>query len=351
MEGWKKTAREHPAMKLRRLTAALLSLFLLSSCAPAAEESTASFLAMDTVMSVTVWGKNGGAALEAAEGEIKALEGLLSVTDEHSELYAANHSGGTRVTLSPETARLLSTALELCGQTGGALDVTIYPVVRAWGFTTGEYRVPDEAELDQLLERVDYTQVALEGNSLTVRSGMELDLGAVGKGYAADRTEALLREMGVDCAKLELGGNIHLIGTKPDGSPWQVAVRDPSGEGYMGVLETEGGAVVTSGGYERYFVHDDITYWHIIDPNTGRPAESGLVSVTVAAQSGVLADALSTALFVMGREKAEDFWRARRDFEFILIGEDGTVTVTPGLADRFTLSENWTGGPVEVAAS
>lgn len=348
MKGWKKTARERPA---RRLAAALLSLSLLSSCAPAAAENTATFLAMDTVMSVTVWGKNGSAALEAAEGEIKALEGLLSVTDESSEIYAANHSGGTRVTLSPETAELLSAALELCGQTGGALDVTIYPAVRAWGFTTGEYRVPEEAELARLLERVDYTQVALEGNSLTVPEGVELDLGAVGKGYAAGRVEAILREMGVDCAKLELGGNIHFIGTKPDGSPWRVAVRDPSGEGYVGVLETDGGAVVTSGGYERYFIQDDITYWHIIDPKTGHPAESGLVSVTVAARSGVLADALSTALFVMGREKAEDFWRARRDFEFILIGEDGTVTVTPGLADRFTLSGDWAGRPVEVAAS
>lgn len=338
-------------MKLRPLTASLLILCLLSSCAPAAAENTATFLAMDTVMSVTVYGPDGDAALEAVEKEIKVLEGLLSVTDEGSEIYAANHSGGKPVTLSPETAELLNAALELCGQTGGALDVTIYPVVRAWGFTTGEYRVPEEAELARLLERVDYTRVELEGNSLTVRSGMELDLGAVGKGYAADRVEALLRELGVDCAKLELGGNIHFIGTKPDGSPWRVAVRDPFGEGYMGVLETDGGAVVTSGGYERYFVQDDITYWHIIDPRTGHPAESGLVSVTVAARSGVLADALSTALFVMGREKAEDFWRARRDFEFILIGEDGSVTVTPGLADRFTLSEAWTGGPVEVAAS
>lgn len=338
-------------MKLRPLTASLLILCLLSSCAPAAAENTATFLAMDTVMSVTVYGPDGDAALEAVEEEIKALEGLLSVTDKGSEIYAANHSGGKPVTLSPETAELLSTALGLCAETVGALDVTIYPVVRAWGFTTGEYRVPEEAELARLLERVDYTRVALEGNSLTVPEGMELDLGAVGKGYAADRVEALLRELGVDCAKLELGGNIHLIGAKPDGSPWRVAVRDPSGEGYMGVLETDGGAVVTSGGYERYFVQDDITYWHIIDPKTGHPAESGLVSVTVAARSGVLADALSTALFVMGREKAEDFWRARRDFEFILIGEDGSVTVTPGLADRFTLSEAWTGGPVEVAAS
>lgn len=157
-------------MKLRPLTASLLILCLLSSCAPAAE-NTATFLAMDTVMSVTVYGPDGDAALEAVEEEIKVLEGLLSVTDKGSEIYAANHSGGKPVTLSPETAELLSTALGLCAETVGALDVTIYPVVRAWGFTTEEYRVPEEAELTRLLEQVDYTRVELEGNSLTVPEG------------------------------------------------------------------------------------------------------------------------------------------------------------------------------------
>lgn len=327
-------------MKLQPLTTSLLILCLLSSCAPAAvEESSTTFLAMDTVMSVTVYGPGGDAALEAAEGEIKALEGLLSVTDEGSEIYAANHSGGEPVTLSPETAELLSTVLELCGQTVGALDVTIYPVVRAWGFTTGEYRVPDKAELAQLLERVDYTQVELNGNSLTVPEGMELDLGAVGKGCAADQTEALLRELGVDCAKLELGGNIHFIGTKPNGKPWRVEVQNPFGEGRVGVLETDSGAVVTSGGYERYFTQDDMTYWHIIDPKTGRPAQSGLVSVTIAAKSGTLADALSTALFVMGRDRALDYWRSNSGFEVILVEQDKNVWITPGLADQFKLAE------------
>lgn len=332
-------------MKLRRLAVVLLALVLLTSCAP--PEYSASFLAMDTVMSVTVYGRGGPEAAEAVESEIKGLEKLLSVTDGNSEIFAANHSGGKPVAVSGDTAELLSRALELCGETAGALDVTVYPVVRAWGFTTGTYQVPEEAALAELVRQVDFTQIKLDGDSLTVPAGMELDLGAVAKGYAADRAAAALEARGVTCAKLELGGNIHLIGTKPDGSPWRIAVRDPSGEGYMGVLETDGGAVVTSGGYERYFERDGITYWHIIDPATGKPARNGLVSVTIAAQSGTLADALSTALFVMGRDKAEEFWRARQDFDFILIGEDGSVAVTPGLEKRFTLSDGWTGG-VEV---
>lgn len=333
-------------MKLRRFTAALLVLLLLSSCAPA--EYTADFLAMDTVMSVTVYGKGGQDGAEEAEEQIKALEKRLSVTDRDSEIYAANHSGGEAVTVSGDTAELLSLALELCEETGGALDVTVYPVVKAWGFTTGTYQVPEKSVLDRLVKWVDFTRIDLDGNTLAVPDGMELDLGAVAKGYAADRAAAVLEARGVTCAKLELGGNIQLVGTKPDGSPWRIAVRDPSGEGYMGVLETDGGAVVTSGGYERYFEQDGITYWHIIDPATGRPAQNGLVSVTIAARSGALADALSTALFVMGREKAVSFWRARQDFDFILIGEDGAVTITPGLAEGFTLSDAWAGGRVEV---
>lgn len=333
-------------MKLRRLPALLLVLCLLPSCAPA--EHTAGFLAMDTVMSVTVYGKGGQEAADAAAAEIKALEKLCSVTDEDSEIYAANHSGGRSVTLSEDTAALLARALELCRETDGALDVTIYPVVKEWGFTTGSYQVPEGERLSELVKRVDFTRISLDGNTLTVPEGMELDLGAVAKGGAADRAAALLEERGVTCAKLELGGNIHLVGAKPDGSPWRIAVRDPDGEGYMGVLETGGGAVVTSGGYERYFERDGITYWHILDPATGQTARSGLVSVTVAADSGVVADALSTALFVMGRERAEEFWRARQDFDCVLIAQDGAVAVTPGLADRFTLSESWSSHPLEI---
>lgn len=344
-------------MKVRRLMAALLTLALLSACAPSQVEYTSSFLAMDTVMSVTVYGGDrqeaaeaAGEALEAAEEEIKALEKLFSATDADSELYAANHSGGKSVTVSEDTAALLARALELCGETDGALDVTIYPVIKAWGFTTDSYQVPAEDELTELVKQVDFTRVQLDGTALTVPEGMELVLGAVAKGYAADRAAALLEARGVAAAKLELGGNIHLVGTKPNGTPWQVAVRDPSGEGYMGLIQTDGGAVVTSGGYERYFEQDGITYWHILDPATGRPAHSGLVSVTIVTPSGTLADALSTALFVMGREKAEAFWRTRQDFDFILIGEDGTVTVTPDLAGRFTLSRDWADHELEVVS-
>ena len=146
---------------------------------------------------------------------------------------------------------------------------------------------------------------------------------------------------------MELGGNVQALGTKPDGSPWRVAVQAPGG-GYAGVLEIVDKAVVTSGGYQRYFEQDGETYIHIIDPATGRPARTGLASVTIVADSGLQGDGLSTALFVMGREKAEAFWRGNPDFDFILLGEDGTAAITEGLEECFSLYGGWEGRPLEI---
>lgn len=323
---------------MRRLFILLFLPALLCGCAftgrSGPELHTSTLLAMDTVMELRVYG-GSEALLEQAEQRIQELEGLLSVTDPDSELSQLNQTGTAQ--LSPDTVALLKRGLELCRETEGALDLSIYPVVRAWGFTTGEYRVPGEEELASLLERVDYQKINLTSSgTVSVPEGMELDLGGVAKGYTGDRVTALLWEAGVTSALLSLGGNVHALGAKPDGSLWSVAVRAPEGEGYLGVLSIADRAVVTSGGYERYFEGEDGTvYWHIMDPATGRPARSGLLSVTVVGEEGVYCDALSTALFVMGEEKAAAFWRSHQDFEMILVTEDGRLLVSVGLAEQF----------------
>ena len=334
----------------------LLVALLLAGCA-ASDASSAEeepcrheLMAMDTIMSLTIYGKPAQEAqdiLQQAAGRIHELEARLSVTDGDSEIYRVNHSGGEAVSLSEETRQLLAEALALCESTGGALDVTIYPVVRAWGFTTGEYRVPEAAELAALLEGVDYTRVALVGERLTLPEGVELDLGAVAKGWTGDQLMEVFAGAGVTSAIVELGGNVQTLGAKPDGTPWRVALQAPEG-GYAGVLEIVDKAVITSGGYQRYFEQDDVTYIHIIDPSTGYPAESGLVSATIVSDRGVRGDGLSTALFVMGREKAEDYWRAHRDFDFILLCEDGTTVITEGLEDSFSLYGDWEDSPLEI---
>lgn len=326
---------------MRRFAALLCALLLLPGCAaphsqaqPSAERT---FFAMDTVMTLRLYGGGDEALLKRAEERVRELEGLLSVTGRGSEIRALNRDGAAE--LSSETAELLRGALALCARTEGALDVSTYPVLRTWGFTTGEYAVPDQETIDKLLPLVDYTRVALDGNAASLPVGMEIDLGSVAKGYTGAALAALLREGGVTSALLDLGGNIQAVGARPDGSPWRVGIRNPAGEGNLGVVEVDNQAVITSGGYERYFEEGGVRYWHILDPKTGAPARSGLASVTVVGGDGLMCDGLSTALFVMGREKAVEHWRRHRDFEAVLVSEDGSVTITPGLEGRFALTE------------
>ena len=329
-------------MRCYRLLLLLWSLLLvLSGCdaASASEMRSAEFFAMDTVMSVRAYASDD-AVLSELPALVGELENELSTTKEGSAVYALNHDGHAAMT--DDAALLLSRALALCGETGGALDISVYPVVRAWGFTSadGSYRVPGSDDLAALLQSVDYTRVSLKDGTAYLPEGMEIDLGAVAKGYAGDKIAAYLREKGVTSALLDLGGNVQTVGKKPDGSDWRVAVQDPNGDGLLGVLTVSDQAVITSGGYERYFIDETGTlWWHIMDPRSGYPARNGLVSVTVVGDEGLYCDALSTALFVMGTEDAVAFWRAHRDFEMLLVTEEGELLLTSALAERFSPSE------------
>lgn len=327
---------------MRRWIAAVVSALLLAASSCMAEESAArtTLFAMNTVMTFTAYGEGADEALDAVAQRIRALETLWSATDADSEIYAANHSGGAAVQVSAETAQLVSFALEMAEQTGGALDPTIYPVLTAWGFTTDSRQLPSLEEIQALLPQVDYRRIRVEGQRLTVPDGMQLDLGAVGKGYAGDLAAQVLREHGVDSAILSLGGNIQAVGSRPDGGKWRVGVSAPWEEGILGVLEISDVAVVTSGGYENYFESEDgHIYWHILDPDTGYPADNGLAATVIVGNDGKLCDALSTALFVMGAQQAEAYWREHSGFEMLLITEEHEILLTEGLAGSFTLGE------------
>lgn len=332
-----------------------LVMVLCSACGSAlpssSETAEHSCFAMNTYITMQASGADAARVLNETESLILELEGIFSVTEEESELYALNHSNGQPQTVSSETEELLSFALEIAEETEGSLDPTIYPLLTAWGFTTENRQVPEQEEIQSLLEQVDYTRIRMVDDTVTVPSGMALDLGAVAKGYTGDQAAAYIKEQGITSALINLGGNVQAVGTKPDGSPWRIGLRDPFSEGNVGTLTVENSAVVTSGGYQNYFMGEDgQVYWHILDPDTGYPARTGLASVTVVAPAGVKCDALSTALFVMGLDGALDYWRAHGDFELILITEDREIYLTPGLEDTFTLSDNAEGFVLEVAA-
>lgn len=335
-------------MKKYFISAMLSALLFLTGCSAESspEPVQGTFFAMDTMMDFTIYGESG--LIDQSESLIASLESLVSVTDTGSELYAINQTGSG--TLTGKASSLMEQALEICRRTDGALDLSIYPIVRAWGFTTGSYQVPDEAEIQALLPLVDYRKIQYDAadGDVTLPEGMEIDLGSVAKGYAGQLAAQMLREHGVQSALLNLGGNVQTVGTKPDGSPWQIGIKDPQGEDAMMVLSVEDQAVVTSGGYERYFEQDGQTYWHIMDPSTGHPADSGLISVTIVGDEGVVCDGLSTALFVMGLEKAADLWAQSGDFEAVFVTASGEVYITEGLRDRFALTEQYADTPVSV---
>ncbi|MCM1330218.1 MAG: FAD:protein FMN transferase, partial [Ruminococcus sp.] len=186
--------------------------------------------------------------------------------------------------------------------------------------------------------------------SLTLPEGVQIDLGSVGKGFAGELLADIMRENGVTSALMDLGGNIQTVGNKPDGTPWKIGLRNPFGEGLFAVLEISDKAAVTSGGYERYFVGEDgETYCHILDPKTGKPAKSGISSATAIGESGGVCDALSTALFVMGTDKAAEFWRTSGiDFETVIVTDEGKIFITEGLEENFSLTGEFAAAEVTV---
>ena len=302
-------------------------------------EAVRDVFAMDTYMTVKAYGSNGDAAVDAAVDEINRLDALLSTGKKDSEIGQINANNGGQ--LSEDGAVLMERSLELYKSTKGAFDVAIYPVMKAWGFTDGNYQVPDADTLKATLELADPSLIDYDKETLTVsfkKDGVQIDLGGIAKGYTSSRIMDIYKEKGVTSGLVNLGGNAQVFGTKPDGSLWRVAVQSPDSEDeYLGVLETKDKAIITSGGYERYFEKDGVTYHHIIDPSTGYPADNGLISVTIVSADGTLADGLSTSLFVMGKDKATDYWKAHSDeFDMILLTDDEKLYVSEGIKDSFT---------------
>ena len=349
-------ARRTGARGLSLALSLALALSLLGGCAPGEEKSQRQLFAMDTVMTLTLYGdgtvRGVEEILDGSAQQIQWLEDFWSAVRPEGDIARVNAAGGAETEVAAPTASLLRRSLELCAATGGALDITAYPAVKAWGFIDREYRVPSREELAGLAERIDYRQVSVaEGTrdgetvyTVTLPEGMELDLGAVAKGRAADLLAESLAADGVASALLDLGqSTIRAVGEKPDGSPWRIAVQDPAGEGYLGVLELADLAVGTSGGYQRYFEQDGETYWHILDPDTAAPARSGLAAVTVVSPSALTCDALSTALFVLGLEEGVQFWRDHPELEFqaLFITDEGELYLTQGLEDAFSLTEGY----------
>lgn len=327
------------SMKIKCAVAAAAAICLCGCGADDVQPLSRSLFAMDTYVTFTVYGDadTADAAFDSAEQLIKKYESLWSVNIPDSDIAKLNKFGQCEV--SGDTAELIGFTLQMSKNTDGSLDPTLFPLQREWGFTSSSYSIPSDERVAQLLENIGWQNVEIEEKNVRLREGTMLDLGAVAKGFAADKIAEKIKECGAESGIVDLGGNILTFGQKPDGGKWKISVRDPDG-GSLGVIQTDEISVVTSGSYERYFERDGVRYHHILDPATGKPADGGIESVTVAASQSALCDALSTALFVMGEQGAQDYWRENGGFDMIILTCDGRLILTEGIAESFEPSND-----------
>ena len=329
---------------MKKLLPLLLCLVLLTGCAPKVE--SLDIFAMDTYMSLVAVGDDAFDALQQSANIINALEQAMSRTIDSSDVSQLNKNGSTE--LRCDTAVLLEEALALSTATRGSFDVTVAPLVALWNISGENPRVPAQSEIEALLPLVGSEHIHLADGTATLDAGCAIDLGGIAKGFASDRVAQLYHDSDLDGGFVSLGGNVYVHGSNTDGEKWNVAIQDPQNlEGYACMLRLSDAFVVTSGGYQRYFTAPDGTvYQHIIDPATGKPAKSDLLSVSIILPydadklHGAMADAYSTALYVMGEAAARDFWAAAQNFDMVLVTEDGRVIYTPNLIDHFTEVED-----------
>lgn len=330
-------------MRIRILIILMLTIMgtCFVACTPNTKhiERTLDFFSMNTIINMIAYGDNAEEALIAARSRTLELENKWSVRLDTSDVYTINHANGTTVAVSEDTVKLINFSLEMARKTEGAFEPSIYPIVSLWGFTTHEFYVPTEEEITATLDLIGYEKVQTNDNLITLEQGMSLDFGAVGKGYALDEVIEILKMSGITSALINFGGNIGMIGDKPNGDKWQIGVVNPQGGDYLGVLSLSNCAIATSGNYQNYFEVNGERYGHIMNPLTGRPQSSDIISVTVVAADGKLCDALATAIYVMGVDAAIELWRIEGNFELLLIMNDGRAFVTEDLIQNFSAAE------------
>ena len=307
------------------------------------EASESEIFALDTAITLKVYGSKRVVVLKKLEDKINELDDMLSTGKETSEVSRLNRSG--EAVLSPTVANLVKRSLDIYKKTDGLFDITIYPLMELWGFPTKNYKVPSEKEIEEKLKLVGSDKIDFNEETRKIsfkNKGMEIDFGGIGKGYITDELVKILTDEKVESAIINLGGNVFGFRKKPDGSLWNIAIRDPNQpDKYMAAIRLEDSAVITSGGYERYFEENGVIYHHILDPRTGKPSDSGLKSVSIISKDGTLADALSTSLFIMGEEKAIGYWKENgNDFDILLMTKDNRLLVSEGIKDKI-ISDNY----------
>ncbi len=337
-------------MKSRNLIVILLAVLLLMSFVPGCRDNSTpnpddlerherTFFVMDTMVDVILWTAKDRSEVadifSQVDDELQRLHAIFSAFEDDSDVAKISDAAGIEpVQVQPETLEVIQAALDYADMTDGKFDITLAPVLRLYTFGE-DARVPTQQEIDEKLPLVDYSLVEVDMQAGTVflpQPGMRLDLGGIAKGYVVDVATDMLRDLGVETGVVNAGGDISFVGPKYDGTPWRIGIKDPTRHRthQFAVIELEGGAIVTSGDYERYVEQDGVRYHHIIDPADGQPARS-CKSVTIVAPNAMLADLLSTAVFVMGPEAGMALVESLEGVEALIWDAQDQVHASSGL--------------------
>ncbi|MCR1935188.1 FAD:protein FMN transferase [Clostridium tepidum] len=335
-------------MKIKYINILLLCIFLPSifvGCNSKSEEpvSRETYL-MGTIINIKAYGKNADKAVQASVDKISDIENKMSLNISTSEINKINKNAGIApVKVSKNTFDVVKASLIYSEKTKGSFDITVEPLVSLWGIGTDKARIPSKDEISNALSLINYKDVVINEKESTImlkRKGQAIDLGAIAKGYTADELKKVLLNYNVSSAFLNLGGNVYVLGNKPDKTPWKIGVQnplEPRGD-YLGIVSVSDKSVVTSGNYERFFERNGKRYHHIFDTKTGYPAEKGLISVSIISDKSIDGDALSTSVYTLGLDEGKKLIESLKDVEAVFVTNDKKVYITSGLKDIFKLT-------------
>lgn len=308
-----------------RICLILIAVFSLSGCTQKDTSISKTGTYFDTIVKIDLYDADAQDALDHCFEICEKYENLLSRTKEGSDVYRINHANGESTGVSSETARLIQTGLHYSEVSNGAFDITIAPLSILWDFKNNDGTVPSQEDIDEARSHVGYKNVELNGNTVTLKDPeAAIDLGALAKGYIADRIKRYLVSEGIENGIINLGGNVLTIGEKPNGEAYNIAIQKPFDERNEPIttVKVKDKSIVSSGNYERYFEKDGKIYHHILDPKTGYPVENELNEVTIISDGSITGDALSTTCFALGLEKGMELIESLDDVEALFVTSD-----------------------------
>lgn len=301
------------------------------------------FYVLGTIIQLKVYGSNGKKAIEEAVNRLNEIDDKMSVFKEYSEISMINQNSGiSSVEVSEDTYFVVKQAIRYSEVSEGAFDPTIRPIVELWGIGRDKPRIPSEYEIRSKLKLVNYKDIIINDKDRTIKlrnEGQNIDLGGIAKGYAADEVKNILIKNNIKSALINLGGNIFALGKKQDKTQWQIGIQNPFGKRgeFVGFISIKNKSVVTSGNYERYFIIEGKKFHHIIDPKTGYPSESRIVSSTIISDYSIDGDGLSTGVYIMGIDKSIKLIESLKGIDAVFITENKEIYLTSGIKNKFKL--------------